>query len=131
MIIDLAPLVQVLAALALAALSAATPYLAPSIRRYLHVQITAEQAAAIQSAAEAGAKAAYGYIAAIGGNYRDLTIRDAALAKGIQHVVASTPDALAALGITPDHVRRMVEARFGGLLAADPTVTIAPAPRAN
>lgn len=131
MTIDLTPLVQVLAALALAALSAATPYLAPSIRRYLHVQITADQAARIQNAAEAGAKAAYGYIAAVGGNYRDVTIRDAAVAKGVQHGIASTPDALAALGITPDHVRHMVEARFGGLLATDPSVTIAPPPRAG
>jgi hypothetical protein len=39
------------------------------------------------------------------------------------------PDALAALGITPDHVRQMVDARFGGLLAADPSVTVAPPPR--
>jgi hypothetical protein len=54
-----------------------------------------------------------------------VTIRNAALAKGVQHVIASTPDALAALGITPDHVGQMVEARFGGLLATDPNVSIA------
>jgi hypothetical protein len=130
MMIDLAPLVQVLAMLALAALTAVTPYLAPAIRRYLHVQVTASQATAIQSAADAGAKAAYGYVAINAGNFRDFTIRDAAIAKGVQHVIASTPDALAALGITPDHVRQMVEARFGGLLAADPNVTVAPTPRA-
>jgi hypothetical protein len=128
MLIHLAPLVQVLAALALAALSAATSYLAPAIRRYLHVQLTATQASAIQSAADAGAQAAYGYIATNAANFRDVTIRNAALAKGIQHVIAATPDALAALGITPDHVRQMVEARFGGLLAADPSVTVAPPP---
>ena len=130
MMIDFAPLVQVLAMLALAALTAATPYLAPAIRRYLHVQVTATQAAAIQSAADAGAKAAYGYIATNGANFRDFTVRNAAVAKGVQHVIASTPDALAALGITPDNVRQMVEARFGGLLAADPNVTVAPTPRA-
>ena len=131
MMIDLAPLVQVLAMLALAALTAVTPYLAPAIRRYLrNVQVTASQAAAIQSAADAGTKAAYGYVAINAGNFRDFTIRDAAIAKGVQHVIASTPDTLAALGITPDHVRQMVEARFGGLLAADPNVTVAPTPRA-
>jgi hypothetical protein len=37
---------------------------------------------------------------------------------------------MAALGITPDHVQQMVEARFGGLLAADPAVAIA-APQAS
>ena len=81
MMIDLAPLVQVLAMLALAALTAVTPYLAPAIRRYLHIQVTASQAAAIQSAADAGAKAAYGYVAINAGNFRDFTIRDAAIAK--------------------------------------------------
>jgi hypothetical protein len=130
--IDLAPLVQALAALAMAAATAATPYLAPLLRRYLNIRLTATQAATLQSAADAGAQAAYGYIATSAGSYRDITVRNAALAKGVQHVMASTPDALAALGITPDHVQAMVEARFGGLLAADPNVSIGdPAPAAK
>jgi hypothetical protein len=128
--IDLTPLVQALAALALAAITAATPYLAPLLGRYLHIRLTATQAAAIQSAADAGAQAAYGYIAANAASYRNVTIRDAAIAKGVQHVVASTPEALTALGVTPEHVRNMVEARFGGLLAADPTVSIGGSPTA-
>jgi hypothetical protein len=125
MSIDLTPLVQALAALALAALTSAAPYLVPLLRRYLHIRLTATQAAAIQSAADSGAKAAYGFLATNAASYRDVTIRNAALAKGVQHVIASAPDAMAALGITEDHVRQMVEARFGGLLAADPSVTIA------
>jgi len=124
MSIDLTPLVQALAALALAAITSATPYLAPAVRRYLHIRLTATQAAAIQSAADVGAKAAYGYIAANAASYRDVAIRDAAIAKGAQHVVTSTPEALTALGVTPEHVRNMVEARLGGLLAADPGVSI-------
>ena len=125
MSVDLTPLVQALAALALAALSAMTPYLALLMRRYLHISLTATQAAAVEAAANAGAKAAYGYIATNGASFRDVAIRNAALASGVQHAVASVPDELSALGITPDHVRAMVEARFGGLLAADPTVSIA------
>lgn len=126
MALDLTPLVQALATLAFAALTGATPYLAPTLRRYLNVRLTATQAATIQSAAQAGAQAAYGYILASSGNFRDLTVRNTALATGVQHVIASAPEAMTALGVTPDHVRKMVEARFGGLLAADPTVTIAP-----
>jgi hypothetical protein len=126
--VDLTPLVQALAALALAAAGAATPFIAPLLRRYLHIQLSATQAAAIQSAADAGAKAAYGYIASSGASYRTDVIRNAALALGVQHVMASTPDAVAALGLTPEHVQRMVEARFGGLLAADPSVSIAGPP---
>src|SRR5579863_7906537 len=97
--IDLTPLVQALAALALAALSGATPYLAPMLRRYLHVQISATQATAIQSAADAGAQAAYGYIVANASNYRDVTVRNAALATGVQHVIASVPQAMTALNV--------------------------------
>jgi hypothetical protein len=52
------------------------------------------------------------------------------LAKGVQHVIASTPEALTALGVTPQQVRNMVEARFGGLLAADPNVSIGNPPAA-
>ncbi|HEY7575954.1 MAG TPA: hypothetical protein VH855_00045 [Acetobacteraceae bacterium] len=122
--VDLTPLVQALAALALAAVTAAAPYFSVLLQRYLHVRLTATQAAAVQTAAEVGAKAAYGYIAENAASYRDVAIRDAAIAKGVQHVVASTPDALTALGITPEHLRNMVEARFGGLLAADTAVSI-------
>ena len=71
MIIDLTPLVQALAALALAAVTGVTPYLMPLMRRYLHIRLTATQASAIQSAADAGAKAAYGYIVTNAASYRD------------------------------------------------------------
>ena len=128
--IDLTPLVQALAALALAAMIAAVPYLAPLLRRYLHIRLTATQAASVQAAAAAGAQAAYGYIVVNSASYRDVSIRNAALAKGVQHVIASTPEALTALGVTPQQVRNMVEARFGGLLAADPNVSIGNPPAA-
>jgi hypothetical protein len=128
--IDLTPLVQALAALALATVSGAAPYLAALLRRYLRIRLTATQSAAIQTAADAGAQAAYGYIATHAASYRDVAIRDAAIAKGVQHVVASTPEALIAIGVTPEHVRNMVEARFGGLLAADPNVSINASPTA-
>ena len=69
MTLDLTSLVQALAALALASLTGIAPYLAPLLRRYLHVQLTATQAASIQSAAQAGAQAAYGYIVANANNF--------------------------------------------------------------
>jgi hypothetical protein len=112
--IDLTPLVQALAALALAAICAATPYLAPLLGRYLHIRLTATQAASIQRAADVGAQAAYGYIAANAASHRDLSIRNTAIAKGVEHVVASVPEALAALGVTPEHVRNMVVRRAAG-----------------
>src|ERR1700722_5984486 len=79
MIIDLTPLVQALAALALTALVSTTPYLVPLLRRFLHIQLDATQASAIQSAADAGAQAAYGYIATNAASYRNPTKRHAYL----------------------------------------------------
>jgi len=130
MTIDLISLVQALAALALVELTILTPLLALLLRRFLHIQLAAMQAAAVQHAADAGAKVAYGFIASNAASYRDVTIRDAAIARGVQHVVASTPEALTALGITTERIRKMVEARFGGLLAADPAVSVSAPPTA-
>jgi hypothetical protein len=121
---DLTPLVQAAAALVLAALTAATPFIAPLVRQYLHVRLTEKQAAAIQNAAEMGAKAAYGYIAASGKSYLVPEVRNAALQRGFAHALESVPDTMAAIGVTPEHVRSMVEARFGGLLHEDPGVSI-------
>ena len=126
--VDLTPLVEALAALALAAVTAVTPFLSLLLQRYLHVRLTASQAAIVQTAATAGAQAAYGYIAQRGASFRDVSVHDAAIAKGVQHVVASAPEALAALGITPEHISSMVEARFGGLLATDTSVSIGTPP---
>ena len=130
MSIDVAPLIQVLVALALAVVSAGTPYFATLLARYLRIRLTATQAAVVQTAADAGAQAAYGYIASKAASYRDVTVRNAAIARGVQHVVNSVPEAMTALGLTPGHVQAMVEARFGGLLASDPAVSIGKAPTA-
>jgi len=89
--LDLTPLVQALVALALAAISAVTPFIAPLLSRYLHIQLSAMLAAAVQSAADAGAKAAYGCIATNGVSYRADLIRNAAITVGVQHVMASAP----------------------------------------
>ena len=128
--IDLTPLVQALAALALAAMTAADAIpgaVAPPLPAH---PIDRDPGRVSPSGCDAGAQAAYGYIVANSANYRDVTIRNAAIAKGVQHVIASTPEALTALGVTPQQVRNMVEARFGGLLAADPNVSIGNPPAA-
>ena len=80
---------QALAALALAAVTGVTPYLMPLMRRYLHIRLTATQASAIQSAADAGAKAAYGYIVTNAASYRDTVVPRHCDRPGVQHVMAS------------------------------------------
>ena len=129
--IDLAPAAAALAPLAYAAVAAAIPYGMVLARRALGLKLTTQQAAAVQSAAEAGAKAAYGFLATNGASYYDVPVRNAAIAVGANHVLASVPAALKAMGLTPEHVTAMVEARLGGLLAVDPSVSLsrAPAPK--
>ena len=83
MSIDLTPLVQALAALALAAISASD-----ALSRAVCCAAICTSGSPrprppqSRSAADAGAQAAYGYIAANAGNYRDVTIRDAAHRQG-------------------------------------------------
>ncbi len=123
--IDLAPLVQALAPLALAAFTAAVPYGLVLARRAIGLKLTSQQQASVIAAVDSGAQAAYGFLATSGGSVFDAPTRTAAIAMGASHVVADVAPALKALNITPQRVHTMVDARLGGLLAADPTVRVA------
>lgn len=132
--VDLSPLVQLAVTLAGAAITAGVSVLVPLIVRKLRaagIEIDQAQAAAIQGVADVGAQAAYGFIAKQGAKITDVTVRNQAIAIGAQHVIDSLPGYLASQGVTREHVEKMVEARLGGLLAADPTVSVgggSPAP---
>lgn len=121
--IDVSPALQALAGLLCAALAAAVPLLVSKAERALGLSLTAQQTAAVTGAADSGAQLAYGFLVANAAQYGDVPMRNAAIAAGVNHVLASVPNALGALGLTPEHVHAMVEARLGGLLARDPTVT--------
>ncbi len=128
--IDLTPALTALAPLVLAVVTAAIPYGLAQVRRMLGLRLTAQQAATVTAAADAGAQAAYGFLVTNGASVLDAPVRNAAIAVGANHVLASVPAALAALGLTPEHVSAMVSARLGGLLAADPTVSVTAAAKA-
>lgn len=123
--IDLGPVIQALAGLVLAAVLPAIPILVATMRKKLNLQITDAQVAAITGAAQQGANFAYGMIVKSGGSVAAPQQMSQAITAGVNHVLSSVPDALKTIGITPQHVSAMVEARLGGLLAADPTVTVA------
>jgi len=122
--IDLAPLVRALAPLALAAFTAAVPYALVLARRAIGLKLTSQQQASVIASVDSGAQTAYGFVATRGGNVCDASIRNVAIATGVNHVLASIAPTLRALNITPERVHAMVSARFGGLLAEDPTVSI-------
>lgn len=123
MTVDLTPVVNALMALASIALTTAIPLVVPAVLKRLKVANSADLAARVEAAADAAAGLAYRYALAHEGGLANVAVQDAALAAGINHVAASVPGALAQLGITPDHVQQMVQARLGALLANDPTVT--------
>ena len=124
--VNLAPLVQPLAVLACAAVSAASAYVAPLAKRYLHITLDEKQSQAVQRVAQAGAGLAYKFLVTNGATFENVPMHNAAIAAGVNHVLASVPDYLKQLGITQDHVAQMVSARLGELLAQDPTVSVAP-----
>lgn len=126
--IDLAPAVRALAPLALAALTAAVPYGLVLARRALGLKMTLQQQTSVIAAVDAGAQAAYGFLVANGASVLDLPMRNVAIAAGANHALASVAPALKALNITPEHVHAMVDARLGGLLVADPTVSVTAEP---
>jgi hypothetical protein len=126
--VDLTPLIQALASLLVAVLVAAVPIALRAFLALVHLRLTDSQIAAVKDAAQQGANVAYGVLVEQGASVGRMDVRNAAVAIGVNHVLASVPDALAAAGITPAHVSEMVTARFGGLLAADPSVSLKPAP---
>jgi hypothetical protein len=117
MTVDFGPVLQALAPLALASMTAAVPYGVLLLQRLLKVRLTESQVAVITQACDKGAEAAYGFMAGQGATLAHTSIKNAAVAQGVNHVLASVPDALKKLGISPDQVERMVEARLGGLVA--------------
>ncbi len=127
MTLDLTPVIQALATLVLAVVVPTIPYAVVLIQRHTGIKLTDQQTAAITGAADQGANLAYGWLVTQAASVAQVPMKNVALAVGVNHVLASVPDALKAIGITPDHVSAMVEARLGGLLAADPTVSVAAA----
>ena len=123
MTVDLTPLIQVLLTTALAVFTAAVPVIGAYLVKRLHIANDADLATRVEAAAVTGAGLAYKYAMQHEGGLANVQVQNAALKEGISHVEASTPEALAALGITPEHLAAMVDGRLGALLASDPSVT--------
>lgn len=126
--IDLTPLITALAPLALAAITAGIPIVITQVQRHLKIQVTDQRVAAITQACQAAASSMYGFVVQQGATVTNIPVHNAALAHGVNHVLASVPDALKEIGITPEQVSRMVEARYGGVLATASAASVADQP---
>ncbi|HUZ65190.1 MAG TPA: hypothetical protein VMU82_15900 [Acetobacteraceae bacterium] len=120
MTIDLAPVVQALLALALPALTTLAGMLAAYAIKHIRLQNNALLSAQIAAAARRGAGLAFQFLAANAATMDHVAIGNVAIAQGANYVAAAFPEALAALGVTPEHVSAMVQAELGRLLAAQP-----------
>jgi hypothetical protein len=127
--VDLTPLVQGLAALLFAALSASIPIVLPAIMRRLHLSLSQDQSTALVDACGRGADLAYKFLIDNGATYNNVPIHNAAVATGVAYVVSHFPDTMKTLGLTPDHVESIVKAQLGARYVADQNLSIA-APKA-
>ena len=126
--IDFGPVVQSVAPLALTAMTVSIPYGVALLQKLLKIRLNETQVAVITQACDKGAEAAYGFMAGQGATLAHVSIKNAAVAQGVNHVLASVPDTLKKLGITPEQVERMVDARLGGLVAQHHSIVAPPAP---
>lgn len=93
---------------------------------HLRLQADSLAAQAILAAATRGAGLAYSALATQASHIGDQPLRNVAVGRAVGYVTTSVPGYLARLGVTPDRLQQMVEAELGKLMAADPTISIAP-----
>lgn len=129
--IDLSPLVQGLAGLACAAVTAAVPVLVPALLKRWKLDLTQAQSDTIVGACDRAADLAYKFLVDNKAAYDNVEIRNVAMAKAVAYVAAHVPDAMKALGVTPEHVHDIVEAHLGARYVADQNISIAPVPVAS
>lgn len=125
MTVDLTPVVQAIMSLMGVAVATAVSILVPALLKRWKIANDSDLGQRVQTAADAAAGVAYNYAMSRiqEGGLARVSVQDAAIGKGLEHVVASVPGALAELGIDDAHVKAMVSARLGTLLATDPSAT--------
>ena len=126
MIVDISPLVNALIGTAAVVVTTSGPVVAALIARRLHLEGNAAAVTAIDQACNTGAGLAYAALVAESNKPASIDIKSAAIASGVQHVLATVPDALQRAGVTEDAVGRMIVGRLGTLLSRDPSVPAGP-----
>ncbi len=117
-------LFQGLAILAFVAVIAGVPFLINFGRKYLNIKLTDSQAARLQVATTNAAQLAYKIVASRGASVADIAVVQSAIQEGVDYVKQHLPDIIKVFAKNDNDLTSMVDAKFGGLLVADPTVTI-------
>ena len=125
---SLADFANVIAPIAYSAFTAAAAVLVPFVLRRLGIANNADLANALEKALDAAAGEVYRTALSYEGGLSNIAVHDASVAAGITYVNNNVPHLLAELKISPDTVASMVQAKFGALLAADPTISAGSVP---
>jgi len=122
---NLAPLMDVFVALASATLTACIPIVVYKLVQVLHLSLSTQQEASLNSSIATGLGKALSYGQAAGdAALSNVTIKNAALSTAASFVVADAPAAMTQLGYTPADVAEIVSARMAKLLhETTPAVT--------
>lgn len=123
--VDFGPIMQTFLALILAAMTAAMGVAANYLRQHTSNSLLQNMITNVQTAADAAAGMAYNYGASQidAGGLSHVAVKDAAMAKAVNYMLAKVPNDINGVGLTTVAVHDMVEARLGKLLAMDPTVS--------
>lgn len=128
---DLTPIANVTLPLLEAALTATIPLVIAWGTKKLGLEKERDLVNKITLAADAGAGLAYKFAVSHEGGLSNVQVHNAALQAGLEYVIGTVPGALKDMGLTPDHVGVMVEARLGKLLATDSSANVFPTPEAK
>jgi hypothetical protein len=123
LIVDMTAIASALLSLASITVTATIPVVVPALLRRWHIATDSDLARRVETAAMAGAGAAYSYAASKSGGLARVNVHNEALAAGVEYVSTHLPNVLHETGCSPQLVHEMISARLGVLLAGDPTVT--------
>ena len=121
--VDFKPLVNAVLGILAAVVSAAIPVVVAAIYKRLGIANNADQSAKVVSAAQGAAGAAYSFALQHEGGLSNVNVHNAALAAGLNYFNTAVGPELTKMGITPERAASIVAARFGALLASDPTIS--------
>ncbi len=125
--VDLSPLMQAVGTFLGVVLPLIAGYIAWLIKRKMNIQQDSADALKIDTAVKRGSGLALDFIQKVMPANPTVDVRNAAIAQGMNHVVASLPDAVARIGVTKDSLTRMVTSELAQLESAAPAASV-PAP---
>ena len=122
--VDLGPLVQDVIAFLGIVLPAIAGYIAWLTKQRMNIQQDSSDALKIDTAAKRAGGIALDFIKQVMPVNPTIQVRDAAVAQGLNHVVASLPDAVSRIGVTTETLTRMVNSELTQLEHVTPVAAV-------